>query len=86
LTSGYSVTQLGNLVSGTTGDITNPTGANTDPNGSLVSQIVVTLATTVSGADGAAPFTAGRYNITVRYIQPDTNIGTTTAYPYGNFD
>jgi hypothetical protein len=86
LTSGYSVTQLGNLVSGTTGDITNPTGANTDPSGSLVSQIVVTLATTVSGADGAAPFTAGRYNISVRYIQPDPNIGSTTAYPFGNFD
>jgi len=86
LTTGYSVTQLGNLLAGTTGDITNPTGANSDPNGSLVSQVVVTLATTVSGADGAAPFTAGKYNIIVRYTQPDPSIGSTTAYPYGNFD
>ena len=87
LTTGYTAsTQLAALYAGTTGDITNPTGANTDPNGSLISQVVVTLATTVSGADGAIPFTAGKYNITVRYTQPDPNIGSTTAYPYGNFD
>jgi hypothetical protein len=87
LTTGYAAaTQLANLYAGTTGDITNPTGANTDPNGSLVSQIVVTLATNVSGANGAIPFTAGKYNITVRYTQPDPNIGSTTAYPYGNFE
>jgi hypothetical protein len=86
LTTGYTVTQLANLLAGTTGDITNPTGTNTDPNGSLVSQVVVTLATTVSGADGAAPFTAGKYNIILRYTQPDPNIGTTTTYPYGNLD
>jgi len=24
--------------------------------------------------------------LTVRYTQPDGNIGTTTTYPYGNFD
>jgi len=82
----YSVTQLANMLAGTTGDITNPTGANTDPNGSLISQVVVTLATNVSGADGAAPFTAGKYNVIVRYTQPDPNIGSQTAYPYGNFD
>jgi hypothetical protein len=86
LTTLYTATQLGNVIAGTTGDITNPTGANTDPNGSLISQVVVTLATTVSGADGAIPFTTGKYNITVRYTQPDPNIGSTTAYPYGNFD
>jgi hypothetical protein len=86
LTSGYSATQLANIYAGTTGDITNPTGANTDPNGSLMSQIVITLATNVSGANGAAPFTAGKYGIIVRYTQPDPNIGTQTAYPYGNFD
>jgi hypothetical protein len=82
----YSVTQLANMLAGTTGDITNPTGANTDPNGSLISQVVVTLATNVSGADGAAPFTAGKYNVIVRYTQPDPNIGSTSTYPYGNFD
>jgi len=82
----YTTTQLANMLAGTTGDITNPTGANTDPNGSLISQVVVTLATNVSGADGAVPFTAGKYNIIVRYTQPDPNIGSQTAYPYGNFD
>jgi hypothetical protein len=82
----YTTTQLANMLAGTTGDITNPTGANTDPNGSLISQVVVTLATNVSGADGAAPFTAGKYNIIVRYTQPDPNIGSQTTYPYGNFD
>jgi hypothetical protein len=86
LTTLYSATQIANLLAGTTADIANPTGANTDPNGSQVSQIVVTLATNVSGANGAAPFTAGRYNIIVRYTQPDQNIGSTTTYPFGNFD
>jgi hypothetical protein len=86
LTSGYSATQLANIYAGTPADITNPTGANTDPNGSVMSQIVVTLATNVSGANGAAPFTAGKYGIIVRYTQPDPNIGSQTAYPYGNFD
>ena len=86
LTTLYSATQIANLLAGTTGDIANPTGSNTDPFGNQLSQIVVTLATTVSGADGAAPFTAGKYNIIVRYTQPDPNIGSTTTYPYGNFD
>jgi hypothetical protein len=86
LTSQYSVTQLANLLAGTTGDVAIPPGPNTDPNGTQMSQVVVTLATTVSGADGAIPFTAGRYNVIVRYTQPDPNIGSTTAYPFGNFD
>ena len=29
---------------------------------------------------------AGKFNIIVSYIQPDTNIGNSTTYPYGNFD
>jgi len=77
---------LANIYAGTPADITNPTGANTDPNGAVMSQIVVTLATNVSGANGAAPFTAGKYGIIVRYTQPDPNIGNQTTYPYGNFD
>ena len=48
-----------------------------------LSQVVFTLAhvgtslTTISG---------GTYNFAVAYIQRDGNIGTATAYPYGNFD
>ena len=86
LTTAFSVTQLNNLFAGTTGDITNPTGANTDPNGSLISQVVITLATNVSGANGAVPFTAGKYGIQVVYTQPDPSIGNSTTYPYANFD
>ena len=85
-TGGFTATQLNNLFAGTTGDITNPTGANTDPNGSLISQVVITLATNVSGANGAVPFTAGRYGVQIVYTQPDPNIGNQTTYPYGNFD
>ena len=29
---------------------------------------------------------AGKIYFSIRYIQPDGNIGTATAYPYGNFD
>jgi len=29
---------------------------------------------------------AGTFNIALRYSIPDTNIGNTTTYPYGNFD
>jgi len=29
---------------------------------------------------------AGKLNVTLRYTQPDNNIGNTTTYPYGNFD
>jgi hypothetical protein len=28
----------------------------------------------------------GAFSFFVRYIQRDGNIGTTTAYPFGNFD
>jgi hypothetical protein len=44
------------------------------------------LATNVSGANGAAPFTAGKYGIQVVYTQPDPSIGNSTTYPYANFD
>jgi hypothetical protein len=54
------------------------------PNGQAnVSQIVVTLA--IAGTS-MTTLTAGTFNITLRYGTPDTNIGTATAYPYGNFD
>jgi len=47
------------------------------------SQVVVTLAMT--GNSWNAPV-AGKFGITLRYVQADTNIGTSTTYPYGNFD
>ena len=72
----------------TTGDITNPPsqyggGGNSDPNGSLISQVVFTLVLTGTGTP--AP-NAGTLYGTLRYTQPDNNIGNATTYPYGNFD
>ena len=49
-----------------------------------VSQIVFTLSIAAS-ATLATP-TAGQIYVALRYVQPDGNIGTTTAYPYGNLD
>jgi hypothetical protein len=48
-----------------------------------LSQIVFTIAS-INGTNVA--ITGGIYYFTLRYIQPDGNIGTTTAYPFGNFD
>jgi hypothetical protein len=48
-----------------------------------LSQIVFTVAS-INGTNVA--ITGGTYYFTLRYIQPDGNIGTTTTYPYGNFD
>jgi hypothetical protein len=54
--------------------------ANGYPN---LSQIVIV----VSIAGGTmGTLATGRLNFTLQYTQPDNNIGSTTAYPYGNFD
>ena len=75
----YSVTQLSNLFSTST-DILTPNG---QPN---LSQVVIT-AGIVSGA-GSVPvaYANGKFSVSIGYVQPDNNIGTTTAYPNGNFD
>jgi len=75
----FTGTQLAAIQS-TTADFTNPTGV-VDP--ATFSQVVMTLA--ITGTGTPAP-TAGTLYLTVRYTQPDGNIGTTTTYPYGNFD
>jgi hypothetical protein len=69
--------------------ITNQSSTSTDilqtsgqPN---LSQVVVTIAM-VGTALNTRTSMAGQLNITLRYTQPDNNIGTTTTYPYGNFD
>ena len=48
-----------------------------------LSQVVFTVAS-INGTNVA--ITGGTYYFTIRYTQPDGNIGTTTTYPYGNFD
>ena len=49
---------------------------------SWFSQVVVTLAMTTT----AAGLSSGQVEVTIRYTQNDMNIGTSTTYPYGNFD
>lgn len=74
----YSAAQLA-AAQATSADITQASQPAT------LSQVVFTLAcTAASGLAG--PFTAGKVYFTIRYVQADGNIGSTTAYPYGNFD
>ena len=56
-------------------------GVNGNPN---LSQVVVTIAMTAGS--GLTTINAGQLIITVQYSQNDPNIGTTTTYPFGNFD
>jgi len=72
----FTATQLANQQATST-DIVQANGqAN-------LSQVVFTIAS-INGTNVAV--TGGTYYFTLRYIQPDGNIGTTTTYPYGNFD
>ena len=77
------------LLSGnsTSGDITQqPQGSGTYAG--LASQVVVTLTIPyTAGISGVlSVITAGTFTFAVRYTQLDANIGTSTSYPYGNFD
>jgi hypothetical protein len=72
----FTATQLANQQATSTDIIQ----ANGQPN---LSQIVFTVAS-INGTNVA--ITGGTYYFTLRYIQPDGNIGTTTTYPFGNFD
>jgi hypothetical protein len=47
------------------------------------SQVVVTLK--ITNTSLVAP-TSGQIAVTLKYAQQDLNIGSSTAYPYGNFD
>ena len=40
----------------------------------------------MTAGSGLTTVNAGQLIVTVQYTQNDNNIGTTTAYPYGNFD
>jgi hypothetical protein len=72
-----TATQLANWQA-TSSDITN------SPEPTLFSQVVFTIEINGTGMSGGP--TAGQVYFTVRYTQADGNIGSTTAYPYGNFD
>jgi hypothetical protein len=77
------------LATFTSSQIINQSAASTDiyqggtnPN---LSQVVVTIAL-VGTALLTATALSGQVNVTMRYSQPDANIGNLTTYPYGNFD
>ena len=72
----------------TTGDIVISPNPGSDAYSSLLSQVVLTITIPYTGGTSGtlSAITAGTFNIAVRYTQLDPNIGTTTAYPYGNFD
>ena len=74
--STFTATQLANQQATSTDIIQ----INGEPN---LSQVVFTVAS-INGTNVA--ITGGTYYFTVRYTQPDGNIGTTTTYPFGNFD
>ena len=66
----------------TTADVQNVNWPNiVEP--AFFSQLVVTLKMTVASLGSV---NAGKFAVTVRYVQPDTNLGNSTTYPYGNED
>ena len=65
--------------SSTSTDIIQPNG---QPN---LSQVVITLVISGGNLETRSSLT-GAFSFFVRYIQKDGNIGTTTVYPFGNFD
>jgi hypothetical protein len=74
----FTATQMANQ-SATSTDIVQANGA---PN---LSQVVVTIALVGTTLDTRTALT-GKLNFTLQYSQPDNNIGSSTTYPYGNFD
>jgi len=78
-TASFSATQYANTLS-TLQDVQN---IQPGQQPTWFSQVVVTLKLT--GTSLGAP-TSGKLNMFIRYVQPDTNIGNSTTYPYGNFD
>jgi hypothetical protein len=74
----FTATQMANQ-SATSTDIVQANGA---PN---LSQVVVTIALVGTALDTRTALT-GKLNFTLQYTQPDNNIGSSTTYPYGNFD
>ena len=72
----------------TTSDVVISPNPGADTNSSVLSQVVLTLTIPYTGGTSGtlSAITAGTFNMIVRYTQPDNNIGTTAAYPYGNFD
>jgi len=83
-----SISAVGRQAIALTGtNVTNANSTSTDIIGingtQAVSQVVFTLSIT---GTSLTTLNAGQIYVALRYVQQDGNIGTTTAYPYGNFD
>jgi hypothetical protein len=81
-----TITAVGRQAITLTGtNVTNANTTSTDflvgPTSQGVSQIVFTLSI-AGGTMGT--IATGQIYVAIRYVQPDNNIGTVTAYPYGN--
>jgi hypothetical protein len=72
----------------TTGDVLYSPAQGSGPNSNILSQVVLTITIPYTGGTSGvlSTFTAGTFSMAVRYTQLDGNIGTSTTYPYGNFD
>ena len=81
--TGYSnpTTYLVSAVSGGAGTVTGFTLTT-----SAGAAIVTTTGTPTGLTYTITTPLVGRFYLTVRYTQPDNNIGTRTAYPYGNLE
>jgi hypothetical protein len=67
--------------------VTNSNTTSTDIVGINGTQAVSQVVFTVSIAGSSlTTISAGQIYVAMRYVQADGNIGTTTAYPYGNLD
>jgi hypothetical protein len=83
-----SISAVGRQAIALTGtQVTNANNTSTDIVGingtQAVSQMVFTLS--IAGST-MTTLNAGQIYVALRYVQADGNIGTTTAYPYGNLD
>jgi hypothetical protein len=83
-----NITAVGRQSTTFTGtQVSNANSTSTDIVGINGTQAVSQVVFTVSIAGSSmTTLSAGQIYIAFRYIQPDPNIGSTTAYPYGNFD
>jgi hypothetical protein len=72
----------------TSADVTYAPSQGSGPNSNILSQVVLTITIPYTGGTSGvlSTITAGTFSMAVRYTQLDGNIGTSTTYPYGNFD
>jgi len=78
----YTATYVGTQLAYTSATLQDVQNLQPGQQPTWFSQVVVGLKMTT----GAAGLSSGQVEITIRYNQLDMNIGTSTTYPYGNFD